>query len=233
MESKPNLLPVLPYEFFVGIGDINATFLPTPPPSPGALPEVIASGAANKANDAPTVAALSTSGSEARSSNDGTDATTPERAVEEAVQKAEAEGRSEDELQALREAAAHFVAQTEKLQSKLAEQREARPLARMQEALDEKLGRHSNGASRSGTATPNGNSDEHNGQTSEADSSGSDSETGAGDHNRADAATAAAGNTCARCACIRPERSGDAAARALPAAQPRRDSAPRAPGAAR
>ncbi|KIS72150.1 protein serine/threonine phosphatase [Mycosarcoma maydis] len=190
---SPNLLPVLPYEFFVGIGDINATFLPTPPPSPGALPEVIASGAANKANDAPTVAALSTSGSEARSSNDGTDATTPERAVEEAAQKAEAEGRSEDELQALREAAAHFVAQTEKLQSKLAEQREARPLARMQEALDEKLGRHSNGASRSGTATPNGNSDEHNGQTSEADSSGSDSETGAGDHNRADAATAAAG----------------------------------------
>ncbi|KAJ9476591.1 RNA polymerase II subunit A C-terminal domain phosphatase [Pseudozyma hubeiensis] len=186
---SPNLLPVLPYEFFVGIGDINATFLPTPPPPPGALPGTTAGGPSGKSDDA-AGAAASTKASDAEpssSSNGSTSATTPEKAVEEAVLKAEAEGRTEEELQAVREAAAHFVAQTEKLQSKLAEQREARPLAKMQEALDEKLGRQSNGASRSGTATPNGNSESPVGQSSGADSSSSGSESPTSDQHSADA----------------------------------------------
>ncbi len=56
---SPNLLPVLPYEFFVGIGDINATFLPTPPPPPGAMPDAIASTSANKLDDAASLASSS------------------------------------------------------------------------------------------------------------------------------------------------------------------------------
>ncbi|SPO20264.1 related to FCP1 - TFIIF interacting component of CTD phosphatase [Ustilago trichophora] len=158
---SPNLLPVLPYEFFVGIGDINATFLPTPPPPPGAMPAAVASTSTTKLDDASSLASSSSSASgstDATASNGNSQAATPETVVEEAVQKAEAEGHTEEELQAVRQAAAHFAAQTEKLQSKLAEQREARPLAKMQEALDEKLGKH-NGASRSGTATPNGNAE--------------------------------------------------------------------------
>lgn len=149
---SPNLLPVLPYEFFVGIGDINATFLPTPPPPPGTLPGTpVASTSATKLDDASSSA--SASGSDAASAiSSSSQAGTPATAIEEA----EGEGRTEEELQALREAAAQLAAQKEKLQSKLAEQRQARPLAKMQEALDEKLGR--NGASRSGTATPNGES---------------------------------------------------------------------------
>ncbi|CBQ67995.1 related to FCP1-TFIIF interacting component of CTD phosphatase [Sporisorium reilianum SRZ2] len=198
---SPNLLPVLPYEFFVGIGDINATFLPTPPPPPGALPAAIASTSASKPDEATNAASSSASsaGSDAASASNGssTPATTPEKAVEEAVQKAEAEGRTEEELQAVREAAAHFAAQTEKLQSKLAEQREARPLAKMQEALDVKLGKHSNGASRSGTATPNGNGEGVGAPASGADSSsgssseGSESPTGepSGDSSTPAAAT--------------------------------------------
>ncbi|KAJ1018361.1 hypothetical protein NDA18_006516 [Ustilago nuda] len=63
--KSPNLLQVVPYEFFVGVGDINAPIFPPTPAPPGA---------------------------------------------------------------------AGVAAQTEKLQSKLAEQREARPLAKMQEA---------------------------------------------------------------------------------------------------
>ncbi|SOV08846.1 uncharacterized protein UDID_04690 [Ustilago sp. UG-2017a] len=85
--KSPNLLQVVPYEFFVGVGDINATFLPPTPAPPGA---------------------------------------------------------------------AGVAAQTEELQSKLAEQREARPLAKMQEALDEKLGKANGSGSRSGTAMPDG-----------------------------------------------------------------------------
>lgn len=162
---SPNLLPVLPYEFFVGIGDINATFLPTPPPPPGALPDAIASTSATKLDDASSLAFSSSSASgsaDAIASNGTSQAATPETVVEEAVHQGEAEGHTKEELQAVREAAARFAArfaaQTEKLQSKLAEQREARPLAKMQEALDEKLGKH-NSASRSGTATPNGNAE--------------------------------------------------------------------------
>ncbi|GAC99307.1 potential RNA Pol II CTD phosphatase component [Pseudozyma hubeiensis SY62] len=195
---SPNLLPVLPYEFFVGIGDINATFLPTPPPPPGALPGTKAAEPSGKSDDAAgatagAAASTKASGAEPGSSRNGSASpTTPEKAVEDAVQKAEAEGRTEEELQAVREAAAHFVAQTEKLQSKLAEQREARPLAKMQEALDEKLGRQSNGASRSGTATPNGHGDSPAGQSSGADSSSSGSESPTGDERSADAITATA-----------------------------------------
>ncbi|EST06515.1 NLI interacting factor [Kalmanozyma brasiliensis GHG001] len=151
---SPNLLPVLPYEFFVGIGDINATFLPTLPAVPGPTADAVASTSAVKL-DTPSLA--STPGSES-GSNGSTPPSSPD-VVEEAVQKAESEGRTEEELAAIREAAKHLAAQSEQLQTKLAEQREARPLAKMQEALDVKLGKHSNGASRSGTATPNGNGD--------------------------------------------------------------------------
>ncbi|TKY90808.1 hypothetical protein EX895_000806 [Sporisorium graminicola] len=182
---SPNLLPVLPYEFFVGIGDINATFLPSPPPPPGTLPETVASTLASKPDEATDAvsSSASSSGSDAGPSNGSSiPATTPENVVEEAVQKAAAEGRTEEELQAVRQAAEHFAAQTEKLQSKLAEQREARPLAKMQEALDEKLGKHSNGASRSGTATPNGSGEGVGAQVTGLDSTSSDgSETPPGE----------------------------------------------------
>ncbi|SNX81916.1 related to FCP1 - TFIIF interacting component of CTD phosphatase [Melanopsichium pennsylvanicum] len=176
---SPNLLPVLPYEFFVGIGDINATFLPAVPSPPGALPDAVPSTSANKLDDASPSASSPPTSSDSGRGTSATAASTPEAIVEVAVWKAEAEGdHTDEEPQAVRQAAAHFAEQTQKLQNKLAEQREARPLAKMQEALDEKLGR--NGESRSGTATPNGNVDtsiSH--HTPAGDGSSSDSETSA------------------------------------------------------
>lgn len=189
---SPNLLPVLPYEFFVGIGDINATFLPTPPPPPGALPDPIASTPASKLDDASSLAPSSSSASSSDAPT--SQAATPETDFDTIGQKAEAEGHTEEEVQAAREAAARFAAQTEKLQSKLAQQRETRPLARMQEALDEKLGKH-NGGSRSSTATPNGNAETSEGPAAGGDSSSSGSESPASEHSSDTAAPASSSTT--------------------------------------
>ncbi|GAK62072.1 uncharacterized protein PAN0_001d0269 [Moesziomyces antarcticus] len=183
--NSPNLLPVLPYEFFVGIGDINATFLPKLPPPPGGAPAAASpSTSATKLDDAATGAvadAAAADTADASSTGTSTNGTT-ESMVEEAVQKAQAEGRTEEELKEVRKAAVQFIAQTEKLQSKLAEQRDARPLAKMQEALDEKLGTRS---SRSGTSTPNGHADSTPPRSADPDSSssgsGSSSSDAAGD----------------------------------------------------
>ncbi|SOV01502.1 related to FCP1 - TFIIF interacting component of CTD phosphatase [Ustilago sp. UG-2017a] len=166
---SPNLLPVVPYEFFVGIGDINATFLPPTPAPPGAVPDSAAAGvvgagvastSASKLDDASSAASSPSPSPSAKSDTDAASSasttTTSDTAIEEALQKASEEGKTEEEVAQVRATALQFAAQTEKLQSKLAEQREARPLAKMQEALDEKLGKTNGSGSRSGTATPNG-----------------------------------------------------------------------------
>jgi RNA polymerase II subunit A-like phosphatase len=177
--NSPNLLPVLPYEFFVGIGDINATFLPKLPPPPGGAPPAASpSTPATKLDDAAAGAVADAAADTADASSTGTSTNgTSESMVEEAVQKAQAEGRTEEELEAVRQAAVQFIAQTEKLQSKLAEQRDARPLAKMQEALDEKLGTRS---SRSGTSTPNGHADSSPTRSADPDSSSNGSGSGSG-----------------------------------------------------
>ncbi|KAJ1035220.1 hypothetical protein NDA18_000816 [Ustilago nuda] len=163
---SPNLLPVVPYEFFVGIGDINATFLPPTPAPPGAVPDAAAAGiavgagvastSASKLDDASSAASSPSAKSDTDAASSASTTATSDTTIEEALQKAREEGKTEEEVAQVRATALQFAAQTEKLQSKLAEQREARPLAKMQEALDEKLGKTNGSASRSGTATPNG-----------------------------------------------------------------------------
>ncbi|PWZ01428.1 hypothetical protein BCV70DRAFT_225733 [Testicularia cyperi] len=167
---SPNLVPVVPYEFFVGIGDINATHLPAQPttiagpPLPDSTSPISQTDTSHLA--AATPAALpsplaslgSLDPSSTSSSSSGTAASTPGTSGTDATPQ---EAMTKEELRAAREAAALLAVQTESLQTKLVQQRETRPLAKMQEALNEKLGKQNGTASSSpsGTSTPNPNAD--------------------------------------------------------------------------
>ena len=137
-------------DFFVGIGDINATFLPpvsgavpglteTPAagasPSPSA-PDTSASASPPSAGDASSTAitAPTTSGGSASTS----DSASP---TSDQASGAQTNDDKQTDLAAKeqQEAAALLAVQSQNLQHALDEQRQARPLAKMQEALDEKL----------------------------------------------------------------------------------------------
>lgn len=127
---SPNLLRVSPFDFFVGIGDINATFLPSLPPTPtSATPSEISSstsvGASSSepSSSAPTSGAGSTEGPAAAAASGG-DSSSP--AAPEAQARKE---REEDD------AAKNVAAESQK--SAVNEQLDMRPLAKMQEALDD------------------------------------------------------------------------------------------------
>jgi RNA polymerase II subunit A-like phosphatase len=105
---SPNLIKVVPFEFFVGTGDINASFLP-------AAPTVPTPTTAGNGEDG------ATSAGEKTENGDGQQKGEDEK--EEAVKKDEAE--------------ANAVAE-ESQKSAISEQLESRPLAKMQEALDVK-----------------------------------------------------------------------------------------------
>lgn len=106
---SPNLVRVSPFDFFVGIGDINATFLPTLSSGPTPPPE------ADKKEVGDT-------GKESK---------------EDDEEAAEAKAKAEDD-------AAKTVAE-ESQKTAVSEQLGARPLAKMQEALEGKDPAASNG----------------------------------------------------------------------------------------
>ncbi|CAD6913183.1 unnamed protein product [Tilletia controversa] len=107
---SPNLVKVVPFDFFVGIGDINASFLPAPPPSTElpTPPTTDADSSPAEASD-PSSSPASSSTTEGASGSAAVDATS-----------ALAEGGAD-------------AAQRVALEIQAAE----RPLAKMQEALEE------------------------------------------------------------------------------------------------
>lgn len=153
-QRSPNLVSVPPYEFFVGIGDINATFLPKLSTDSSALPDS-SDAAALLGIDGPATTTVEASPSKMGPSDDVTSNVAPALGSEEVV-----DTRTDEEIAASKKAAALLALQTETLQDKIAEQRDARPLARMQEALNEKLGKQGASASPSGASTPNGDASE-------------------------------------------------------------------------
>lgn len=109
---SPNLVRVTPFDFFVGIGDINASFLPSTPAGPTPPPELNNNSAkVNGSND---------------STNQAINGTDAEKKDEKAL---EAEAKAEDD------AAKTVAEQSQK--TAVSEQLDARPLAKMQEALEE------------------------------------------------------------------------------------------------
>ncbi|KDN37201.1 hypothetical protein K437DRAFT_211866, partial [Tilletiaria anomala UBC 951] len=140
---SPNLIKVNPYDFFVGIGDINATFLPAAPPPPLPSPTLLTdgetditaeaspdmsstipeeAGAPTPPADAPESPALAAASSTPLMMGlEGADAITMETS-EAGAAAAAAEEKAEKDQRAV-----------------LTEQIDSRPLAKMQEALEEKL----------------------------------------------------------------------------------------------
>ncbi|PWN47963.1 hypothetical protein IE53DRAFT_320270 [Violaceomyces palustris] len=131
---SPNLVKVKPFDFFVGIGDINATFLPAAPRSPApTLPDPTVAPGASESSSSLTlpVASASTalSFTEATSGSSSASLSSPDSSA------VDPKGRGD----ATRDAEAVEVAAMRSQTTALTEQRDARPLAKMQEALDEKL----------------------------------------------------------------------------------------------
>ncbi|KAN0060227.1 CTD phosphatase Fcp1 [Thecaphora frezii] len=143
---SPNLVKVMPYDFFVGIGDINATFLPAAPVLPGAaLPDAAKAAASVSPLPSSSPSAPSTSSSDAALAGNPSSTTTPlvgsatTPAASEEPKPTGATG-DQEEPKPTKEAVALLAAQSQKLEDLITEQRQERPLAKMQEALNEKLG---------------------------------------------------------------------------------------------
>lgn len=106
---SPNLVKVVPYDFFVGIGDINASFLPAASSVAAPVKEMGQEGKVNEER-------------EEKGTDKGQEATVD-------TNKDESERKSEAEATAVAESSQR---------SAVSEQLGSRPLAKMQEALDEK-----------------------------------------------------------------------------------------------
>ncbi|UZJ50987.1 hypothetical protein CBS101457_000307 [Exobasidium rhododendri] len=119
---SPNLLKVVPFDFFVGIGDINASFLPAAPTVP--TPTTEGQTDQEEGEEQPD---------ESRTSNEAKTADTSKES-KAAADEAEASKDKEEE--------ANAVAQKSQ-QSAVSEQLGSRPLAKMQEALNVKNDQHS------------------------------------------------------------------------------------------
>ncbi|CAO1631472.1 unnamed protein product [Sympodiomycopsis kandeliae] len=144
---SPNLVKVIPYDFFIGSGDINATFLPALPSQP-ATPANPDSEASSSQSDSSSAASPegSDSGPSASASTSATPSTSPspsspktdagqeQKSITEQLNDA---AERETEQEADNAAKAH-AEQSQK--SAVSEQLDSRPLAKMQEQLDEKLG---------------------------------------------------------------------------------------------
>ncbi|PWN39520.1 hypothetical protein IE81DRAFT_326435 [Ceraceosorus guamensis] len=123
---SPNLVNVRPYDFFVGIGDINATFLPKAPASSTdgpPSPESSTQAKSSPASSADTSNGKDGSSASLQTSTDGI-ASQRRRSIAEQEQADNDEARTKA---------------TESQKVAVAEVLDARPLARMQEALDEKV----------------------------------------------------------------------------------------------
>ncbi|EPQ28997.1 uncharacterized protein PFL1_03287 [Pseudozyma flocculosa PF-1] len=150
---SPNLVKVVPYDFFVGIGDINATFLPPAPALPGTAaaasiePPTASAAAKTPSPDSWPTSSSSSSPSSSTASPSST-APTPGAAATSApagelpkpTESASKDETADDEAKPSKEAVALLAAQSQKLEEILSEQRQERPLAKMQEALNEKIG---------------------------------------------------------------------------------------------
>jgi RNA polymerase II subunit A C-terminal domain phosphatase len=139
---SPNLLKVIPYDFFVGIGDINATFLP-PPPSLSTPTDELGDISADVAPDMSGDSSVSPAGS---ATSDAASSTTPATSPAGSVASpgggtavtADAEEKAAEAAKETAEKVAEEkAAQTQR--AVISEQVDSRPLAKMQEALDEKL----------------------------------------------------------------------------------------------
>jgi len=112
---SPNLLKVVPFDFFVGIGDINASFLPA----------------------APTVPTPTTDGKAAE--GNGSDVEEETREPDVGKDAEDSTSGNEEQGEKARKEEAEATANAEKSQkSAVSEQLGSRPLAKMQEALDVK-----------------------------------------------------------------------------------------------
>jgi RNA polymerase II subunit A C-terminal domain phosphatase len=123
---SPNLVRVTPFDFFVGIGDINASFLPSTPNGPTPPPELNSNASTSKVNG----------------SNGTTDQSDDQKAEGKDEEALEAEAKAEDD-------AAKTVAE-ESQKTAVSEQLDARPLAKMQEALEGEGSKSSGGKDEEG-----------------------------------------------------------------------------------
>ncbi|TFK70427.1 hypothetical protein BDN72DRAFT_887951 [Pluteus cervinus] len=138
-EWSPNLVKVIPYDFYVGIGDINSTFLPKSEPTPDSFPTKpfpsetkgpprIANGApAPGSSTSPVIATTSIAGI------DTVPEPTPDETDREEMVKAELLTRNSLALEA---------------------QQEERPLAKKQEALEESAPTASTSTDPAGNSQP-------------------------------------------------------------------------------
>lgn len=147
---SPNLVKVVPFDFFVGIGDINATFLPAAPsvPAPttlegpgGGLAEED-DAASSSSSSAPSIAASSPAASSSTPaassslSSKSSSSSPPSEAGQSPLTEKE---RSEDDATTAEDDIAAKEVADRSQKSAVSAQLGARHLAKMQEALDEKM----------------------------------------------------------------------------------------------
>ncbi len=147
---SPNLIKVIPYDFFVGIGDINGTFLPPAPSSTPGGPddeaETPAEVAAAPISDDGSGGAASSAASTSSDSAEGLASPASASSAPTTVAASAAEDEEEaTPAQATANKQAEEKAEKEQ-RAVITEQVDRRPLAKMQEALEEKLAHKPAGA---------------------------------------------------------------------------------------